>query len=201
MASIPPDAVVTLDAGAAGAFRYPPTGEGRIAVAVHAASLKVPHIKLTTVAEFANGGISWVASIDEDLLAQNGEHRPDARRDVASRLLQGPQLWNVIRPGLLRHPGSDLPDTVYKGDRPWVVLGGPVDCGVIAAPLNDLGYGKLRPYQCAILAKDLAFQGSKDSKIEFNHIWAFPSATPQIGQLSLAGRGQVEYKVRQEFDL
>lgn len=195
MARIQPDTHVTMQASG---LVYPPPGGATLVVAAHPAVLKVPNVALTTLAALdKSGDVVWVGSVDEALLTTSGGSTTGAREHLAKLLLSGPKLWRVVRPGSLR--ATKRADTVYHGDRPWVVLGGPCSCGLLAAPLNDRGVGNLRPYQCGVDGNALNFAGSKDSKLELNHVWAFPETVADIGDVDNSARATIEAAVRKEF--
>jgi len=183
-----------LDSG----LSYPPPANTTLVVAPHPSVLKVPQVSLTTVVGLDNNdNIVWTGSVDERHLTSSDQRYENARKRLAETLLSGQNLWRVIRPGQLRK--IKQADTIYQGDRPWVVLGGPLDYGLLAAPLNDLGDGKLRPYQCAVDAAALIFDDSKDSKIELNHVWTFPPDVRDIGHIDSSQREAIERAVRREF--
>ena len=197
MATIPPDIHVTMrDSGLA----YPPPAGATLVVAVHPAGMTVPRVALTTLVAFNPAlEVSWAGSVDEALLRRSNGSTPGARAALTKELLSGSQLWKVVRPGQLRSVSQA--DTVYQGDRPWVVLGGPCSCGLLAAPLNDRGVGGLRPYQSELNAAELNFDEAKDSKLELNHVWSFPSTVTEVGDVAQSARTTIEAAVRKEFSV
>lgn len=165
-------------------LRYPPLGGGTLAVAVETAALKSKWNALTTVIMQDGNDIVWVASLDESMLDVLEGTIADTRIHLTNLVLKGDALWQVMRPGTLRLPGTFRNDTVYQGDRPWVVVGGPHRSGVLAVPLNDLGEGTRGHYQCRVGAEHLLFPGSINSKLELNHSGHFHRTFQSPGTLS-----------------
>ena len=107
-----------------------------------------------------------------------------------------PALFGGVFPGPLRTPGPIMSDTVYQGDGPWVVLGQSKDCGILAAPLNDLGAGTKGHYQCRIPGGQLLFAGAKDSKLELNHLWSLPATLAVSSGMDSAAHDHVRRAVQ-----
>jgi len=196
MPTLPPGSVVELRQGVSHTFRYPPIGNTGLVIAVETAALRSRANALTTIVEGDETDITWVASLDESLLSTSGSVVSNPRARVTDLLLTGETTWQVVRPGTLRLPGHFRRDTVYQGDRPWIVVGGPHRCGLLAAPLNDLGRGTRGHYQCAILARHLRFAGAIDSKLELNHLWSFPASSPVVGSVDPEVRTAIAQAIR-----
>jgi hypothetical protein len=150
--------------------------------------------------EFVEGRVAWVGAIDESMVVRNDQTQPSSRQEVSRLVLLGDHVWRVVRPGRLRHPGTEEDDTVYQGDRPWVVIGGPHECGVLAIPLNALGQGAHHHYQCEVKREDLDTPDAKDSKLELGHLWSFPSGqVDHVGNVRLGARERITAKLRSYY--
>jgi hypothetical protein len=179
-------------------LRFPPAANLRLTVAVSPFALKVPTVTLTTLVGVDEAdAILWVGSVDETLLTPLAGSTDGLRERLAISLLTGEATWRVIRPGELRT--QPRPDTVYQGDRPWVVLAGPLPCGLLAVPLNDRGTAPLRPYQAEVAESALRFEGSKASKLELNHLWSFPTSSVCIGDVAESARAALSAATATEF--
>ena len=187
MPTIDPNTQVTFVGQALTRIKYAPP-LGTYVIAVEQSALRSPRNALTTVVAMENEAILWAGSVDEGMLAPQGKATVAARESLTALLLTGPRLWQVIRPGSLRTQGPAIQDTLYQGDRPWLVVGELANQALLAVALNDIGPGTRGHYQHEVRQADLEFPGSKHSKVELNHIWSFPSALPGIGQLSVAAR-------------
>jgi len=201
MATITPDSIVAFKANALPGLAYPPDrSDGAFTVAVNPFAMKVPHVALTTVVQRGgSGSLLWVASLDESLIDAVGETSAGARAALAACLLSGADLWTVVQPGELRIAGPPIADTVYQGDRPWVVIGEAGSAGVLAVPLNDAGGGDIRQYQHLLRASDLVFPGSKDSRVELNHVWSFPRGLPLLGSVDSSAVSGLADAIKKEF--
>ncbi len=201
MPTIEPGAIVAIDSVAATHLSFPPPTTELI-VSVEDAALKSPSNGLTTVVSGASeAGITWVGSVDEVMLATTGKavSGAGARAALSGRMLVGSRLYEVVRPGTLRSARDTTRDTVYQGDRPWVVIGELESGDIVAVPLNDLGSGVKGHYQCEILRGDLSFGGAKDSKAELNHVWSFPAGTPKVGVVETAAHAPLRAAVQDYF--
>ncbi len=109
-------------------------------------------------------------------------------------------LWAIIKPGLLTQPHAERPlYTVYDGDRPWVVVGQTASGAPIAIPLND-ARGSRKWYAPTLEANKLLFAGSKDSKVELNHLWSFEGSSSVVGEVAAAGREKLSVAVASYFE-
>jgi hypothetical protein len=183
MATIAQHTVVRFKRGVDLPLRFRPAGGGRLVVAVETGALKAPENNLTTVVEVTGLRIAWVGSIDESMVDATDERHENARQELSRLVLQGNATWTIVSPGMLRYPGTGEMDTVYQGDRPWVMIGGPHECGLLAVPLNDLGKGAHPYYQCAVQRADLQLPSAKDSKLELGHVWSFPKEMERVGEV------------------
>lgn len=198
MARIAPGTIVAFDATAQAELAFPPPDGCEVSVAVHPGALKASTNALTTVVSANEAEILWVGSVDEGILNPTGVVSTSHRDALARLLLGGPALWTIIQPGPLRIRGKFRNDTVYQGDRPWLVVGWGKSCGLLAMPLNDIGT-RTRHYQCPISGAALQFSGSKDSKLEMNHPWSFPESSRVIGTLEQAAHSAVATALKNEY--
>ena len=200
MPTIPANTLVQLIPGADVRLRYLPPPGTQLIVAIEAAALKAPRSPLTTVVAIHQDQIVWVASIDEAMVATSVHNRPNARAELTALLMtDSPRCFEVVRPGWLRTHGPLIQDTVYQKDRPWIVIGESVHCGLLAVPLSDAGAGSRGHYQHHLAAGELDFVGSKDSAAELAHIWSFPAALPCAGQIQPAARAALTAAVKGYF--
>lgn len=198
MATFVQDTVVTLKASPPPNLSYPPSARGTLVVAVHAGALKATNNPLTQVAQFDGTELVWAGALDENLLLPGSTTLTNARKRLGSKLMTGTAVWKVIKPGPLRPAGKQRPDTIYQGDRPWVVVAGPARFGVLAMPLNDAA-GKRGAWHHFLQASDLVFLGSKDSKLEMNHLWSFPGHMSSIGEVATSARAGASAVIRRYY--
>jgi len=183
MATISQDLVVSMRTKPTPDLTYPPAATGTLVIAVHAGAFKAKGNRLTQVAQFVEGELAWAGALDEGMVQVESGAIAGSRGLLAAYLLQGPRVWQVVRPGELRPSGKSRPDTVYQGDRPWVVVAGPGRYGLLAMPLNDAA-GRMGAWHHFISGADLVFPASKDSKLEMNHLWSFPETLQTKGYLA-----------------
>jgi hypothetical protein len=197
MATLPLGAIVDLTEAAAAALRFAPP-DGDLVVVVHPAALRARFDAHTQVAQFDDGGLTWLAALGEEMLVTLDEE-PDtgARAACGACFLRGERLWQIVRPGpLLVADAPRAPSTVYRGSerRPWMVVG-ETDAGdLLAAPLNDAANPKW--WTPVVPRTALSFPGNvKDAQVELAHVWSLPAALPSLGDVLPAGRGLVERAV------
>lgn len=176
MASVEPDTQISFVPGAADGLVYgPPVGNG--VVAVHPLALRASQNALTLVVTFGDGSPSWVGAIDESMVKvapSQAAKAASVRLLIARQLSTGSSSLDIVRPGPLLRPGwTDVRTTVYKGDRPWIVIGRLQSGAVLAAPLNDAS-GRQFWFTPVVAPPDLDFFSAKASQVELAHLWSFP---------------------------
>jgi hypothetical protein len=184
MARMVPDTVVELEDSPRTLFRFPPSSGGEFVIAVHPQALKAREVTQTTVAQLVEGHIAWVGSLDEQFIEPTGRKSPGIRAALSALLLTGPSFGRLLRPGPLRPASAEYDDTVYRGDRPWLVVGESPQCGRLAMPLNDRTWGKAKWYQADLDRHEVLMPGAKDGTVELAHLWSFPASTPIAGSIS-----------------
>jgi hypothetical protein len=88
---------------------------------------------------------------------------------------------------------------VYDGDRPWVVVGQSSSGAPIAVPLND-ARGKSKWWAPTLEANELLFAGSKNSKVELNHLWSFDDCSSVVGDVATSGRQKLSAAIESYFE-
>lgn len=197
MATIPEGTAVSLDTQATGELTYPPSGQDLIIV-VHPGALRAAHNRLTQVAEIDGGAITWAGSLDEGLLTPAPNTTQGVRNLLSQSLLRGVRQWSIIRPGFLRKPGVVRKDTVYQGDRPWIVVGELASGALLGMPLNE-DDGNRAVYNHLIDASALNIPNAKPSKLELNHLWSFPTTCSAVALLAQSARSAAAAAVRNYY--
>lgn len=187
MATLLPDARVEMPPGYIAELACPPPEFGQLVVAVHLGALKAASSSLTQLVAFKETVVTWTGAVDESMVVVVPGVVAHARKALWARLLVGPRLWDVVRPGLLTRPAVRRPLlTVYDGDRPWVVVGALEDGALVAAPLNDARWN--RKWWTPVLSADqLGFPGSKPSQVELAHLWSLSPTLPSVGAINAGG--------------
>lgn len=183
MATIPPGTEVSIISADLARLAFPPPPTALLAVAVHPLALRAPSNHLTQVVATAGGEIMWVGALDEAMLGLSNAVTANPRPLLGERMLIGSHLWEVFRPGPLLVPASqELRTTVYRGDRPWVIIGELLDGSVLAAPLNEPSNPMW--WTPVLEASELQFIGSKRSQLELAHVWSFSPPASPIGRVA-----------------
>jgi hypothetical protein len=191
MASIDPDTRVHVDSAWLRSLAFAPSSR-ELFVAVHQSALRAPSSALTLVLQVTSittPEVIWAGALDEGMLTAPLGPAPalsGARSLLGPLLMRGAHLWECITPGhLLRATAAQQTLSVYRGSRPWIVVGELANEMVLAVPLNDArGGGKW--YAPAVSAEDLPTQNPKPSQAELAHLWAFPATVHRIGSLGAA---------------
>lgn len=176
-----PGTEVAIETKALERLTYPPPIEATLLVAVHEAGLKAPSSLHTQLLGFLDGYLTWAGAISEDLLDVRSEGGGDPRALLGEAIGKGARLWNVVWPGeLLLDPFRGGLGTIYRGERPWVVIGETEEQDLLAAPLNEAGNPKW--YTPLLAREEILMSGSsKDAQLELPHLWSLPGSLPSVG--------------------
>lgn len=201
MATLPPGTRVTVLAKYVSQLAFPPDARADLIVSVHRYALKAgARNRLTQLIGFDGTEIIWAGAVDEQMLSSVATAAPDPRPQLAGRLLQGSQVWDVVEPGPLLAPGARRPLlTVYDGQRPWIVVGELSNGDPLAVPLNDPSNPKW--FTPVVQGNELDFPGSKRSHVELAHLWSFSGSTPVIGSVLAGGQRVLEAGIRRYFGI
>lgn len=187
MATLAPDTRVDMVERHRLELAFPPPPGAELVIAVHAGALRATFSTLTQVVGFEARDVVWTGAVDERMVMRAAGAVPEARKALWARLMLGPRLWQVVRPGLLTRPAVSRPLlTVYDGDRPWVVLGELQGGTLVAAPLND-ARGNPKWWTPVLRADQLGFAGSKPSQVELAHLWSLPATLSSAGAVQAGG--------------
>lgn len=199
MATVAPGRPVRLSDAEHSRLRYPPPGRD-LFIAVVDGALAAPGSSLTLAAHVGRRGLDWLGAIDESMLEPLPGQGYDARDHIRAALLTGPGLWNCIFPEeLLNHPLARQ-TTVYRGRRPWIVVG-ELPCGdLMAMPLNDAS-GNPKPYTPVIPIGALPTLHSKASQLEIPHLWSLPSSVRIMSRLEPPYQNTLARAIRIYFGL
>lgn len=183
MPTLPPGTVVALGADLLRSLAYPPPPQAVLLVAVHPLGLRAPGSPHTQLVGFLDGEICWAGALSEYQLEVLDAGGGDPRQLLAERLGVGTRGGEVLWPGeLCRSPLPPGPSTLYRGERPWVVLGETVSGTLLSAPLNEAGNPKW--YTPLVSRKEVLIPAStKDAQVELAHLWSFPPNLPRHGRL------------------
>lgn len=196
MATVPPGTIVLLDHDALGRLRLPPPDTEAV-IAVHEGALRAPESSLTLAVCLDEAGEPvWVGAIDEGMVAGGLGRTVSPRPALARCLLTGDRCWDVIWPGELL--GGGVYRTVYRGDRPWVVLGALPSGPLLVSPLND-ARGNPKWYAPRIDATDLEGAAHKAGQLELAHLWSLPEHLPAVGVVNKGARTRLGELMRKYF--
>jgi len=199
MATLPPGTEVELRPDALGRLSFPPPEDALLLIAVHEGALKAPGSPHTQLIGLRYGDLVWAGALGEHLLRVVSEGGGDPRQLLGDAVGAGPRLWDVVWPEeLLVNPERGPLSTLYRGDRPWVVIGAVTGGDLLAAPLNDATNPKrFTP----LLARDeVRMPGSsKDSQLELAHVWTLPSSLGAVGSVLPAARSRLLRALRDYF--
>lgn len=187
MATLLPDTRVEMPPRYIAELVCPPPESGQLVIAVHLGALKAASSSLTQLVAFNGTEVAWTGAVDERMVVAVPGVVSNARKALWARLLVGPRLWDVVRPGLLTRPAVRRPLlTIYDGDRPWVVVGALEGEALIAAPLNDARWNP-KWWTPVLSADQLGFLGSKPSQVELAHLWSLSPTVPTVGAINAGG--------------
>lgn len=184
MPTLPPGTVVALEPDLLHSLTYPPPLEAVLVVAVHPLGLRAPTSPHTQILGFVEGELCWAGALSERHVEMVDPGGGDPRQLLAERLGVGARGGEVLWPGeLCRSPPPPGPSTLYRGERPWVVLGETVSGTLISAPLNDAGNPKW--YTPVVTKEEILIPlSTKDAQVELAHLWSFPPQLPHHGHLA-----------------
>jgi hypothetical protein len=199
MATLPPGTEVRIRPDALDRLSFPPPEGAVLLVAVHEGALKAPGSPHTQLIGLRSGDLVWAGALGEHLLRVVAEGGGDPRQLLGDAIGTGPRLWDVVWPEeLLVDPQRGPLSTLYRGDRPWVVIGTVTEGDLIAAPLNDATNPKrFTP----LLGRDeVQMPGSsKDSQLELAHVWTLPPPLGAVGSVLPAARDRILRALRDYF--
>ena len=196
MATIPPGTIVLLDEGALEGLLLPPP-DAEAVIGVHEGALRAPQSSLTLAVCLDEGDEPvWVGAIDEGMVAGGLGRTVSPLPAVARCLLTGDRCWDVIWPGELL--GGGVYRTVYRGDRPWVVLGVLPSGPLLASPLND-ARSNPKWYAPRLEAADIEGAAHKAGQLELAHLWSLPEHLPAVGAVGKGPRMALGHHVRKYF--
>lgn len=199
MATLLPGTEVSIRPDALGRLSFPPPGGATLLIAVHEGALKAPGSPHTQVIGLRSGDLVWAGALGEHLLRVVSAGGGDPRQLLGDAVGAGGRLWDVVWPEeLLADPARGPLSTVYRGDRPWVVIGEVTGGDLLAAPLNDATNPKrFTP----LLGRDeIQMPGSsKDAQLELAHVWTLPASLGAVGAVLPEARGRVLAALRDYF--
>jgi hypothetical protein len=188
VATIAVGTLVSLKECVKALLRYPPPEGCELRIGVHPGALNAPTHHLTLVLGVIAGELHWCGALAEAYCDVLDKCREDEPRSPLSRaILKGTRLWTVLRPGELLSAPTGMPNCpVYRGERPWLVIGECANGALLAAPLNDPSNPKW--YTPVVEAAHLCFDGAKRSQVELPHAWAFPPPVSAMEGVSATGQ-------------
>ena len=195
MATIPPNVLCNLKESAH--LTFPPPPGLSLVTAVHTSALKAKSNHLNQVVGLRDGQVAWAGAVDEDHLQPLENFDAHVRPLIFDCINKGSNGFKFVRPGKLQTRISNPRDTIYRGDRPWLTI---AECqgGSLALPLNDAD-GIMKWWEHPIPASALHFPGSKNSKLELNHLWWLPQDCQEIGLLAPESQHEVMQAVTKYF--
>jgi hypothetical protein len=199
MATLRPGTEVSIRPEVARRLAFPPPEGSVILVGVHEAGLQAPQSPHTQLLGFLAGDLTWAGALSEAFLDVLSEGGGDPRQLLGEVVGQGSRLWDVVWPGeLLSSPDREGRTTMYRGERPWVVVGETPSGDLLAAPLNEAGNPKW--YTPVLGREEVEMPGSsKDAQLELAHLWSLPGSLAAVGSVSLHARRRVLEALRGYF--
>ena len=200
MATLAPGTRVTLRPEYEDALAFGPPASLDLVVSVHPDALRVGKENLhTQLVAMDDTEIKWAGAIDEQMLSEVESHTESPRGSLADGLLRGGRLWTAIDPGDLLRRKISKPLTIYRGERPWIVVGELPEGALLAVPLNEPTNPKW--YAPVVDGSCLDFEGSKTSQAELAHVWSFDRSLDSIGGALAECQKQIESAIRRYFYL
>jgi hypothetical protein len=201
MATIPQNTVVRPITSQWANLRYPPTAKGAFVIAVHPGALKSDD-KATQCIQVEGDSLLWIGGISEGMIELADEMVQDARRIIAHHLLIGSALWGII-PHVNLHKSPPIgPTSVYREERPWIVVG-ETTTSFLAAPLNHLNPEDIPDvYQAPVFETELQAMAShkpKNCKLEMNHIWSLPKTIQVECYLAAVAQKRVGKRIQKYY--
>ena len=178
---------------------FPPAEEADLIVAVHEAGLRAPRSLGTQVVGFVAGELVWAGALSERHVEVVSEPAGDPRQLLGDAVGVGGRLWEVVWPGdLLRDPERGPLELVYRGERPWVVLGETPSGDLLASPLNDATNPK---WFTPVLGRDeiLVRDSHKEAQLELAHLWSLPGSLAAVGDVAEGAHPRLLEAVRGYF--
>lgn len=194
MPVLPIGAAVSLKPGVLVGMNLPCSAAADLYIAVHPGALKVQAVTLTVVVERAGNDVVWVGALDESMLERRAAPAwPQARQALCDRVGMGAQLWEIRYPGPLLKAGADS-GMVYRGNRPWLIIGKLVNGLPLAVPFNSItATATNKPYNMfldkswyVITPSDTDMRllpGDTNSTAELPHIWSLPAGLVNCGHV------------------
>ena len=199
MANLAPGTGVRLRAEVLRRLSFPPPDGADLIIAVHEAGLKAPRSLATQVVGLVAGDLEWAGALSERHVEVQSEPGGDPRQLVGEAVGTGRRLWEIVWPGdLLRDAERGPLNLVYRGERPWVVVGETSADDLLAAPLNDATNPK---WYTPLLERDeIVMRGShKDVQLELAHLWTLPSSLAAVGDITEVAQARLLEAVRGYF--
>lgn len=199
MATLPPGTEVRIRRDALARLSFPPPEGSTLLVAVHEGALNAPGSPHTQLVGLRTGDLVWAGALGEHLLEVLSEGGGDPRQLLGDAVGAGPRLWDVVWPEeLLLDPRRGPLSTLYRGDRPWVVIGVVTGGDLLAAPLNDATNPKR--FTPVLARDDVRMPGSsKDSQLELAHVWTLPASLGAVGSVQPGARSRILRALRDYF--
>lgn len=194
MPTLPIGTAVTLRPGVLAGMNLPCSSAADLYIAVHPGALKVQAVTLSVVVEREGNDVVWVGALDESMLERRAAPAwPQARQALCDRVRMGTHLWEIRYPGALLKSGANS-GMVYRGSRPWLVIGELANGRPLAIPLNSTAATVTnKPYNMFLdkawywvtpSATDTRLlHGDTNSTAEHGHIWALPARLANVGHV------------------
>jgi len=185
---------VALKPGVHAALNLPCSAQGELYIAVNPGALKVQAVTLTVVAERSGGDIVWVGALDETMLEPRMVSAwPQARQALNDRVGAGTHPWEIRYPGTLLIPGTQG-GMVYRGSRPWLIIGALANGRPLAVPLNSTTATVTnKPYTMFLnkawyvvtpsATDPRQLHGDTNATAELPHIWSLPADLVNCGHV------------------
>jgi len=168
--------------------------QGDLFIAVHPGALRVQVATLTVVVERVDTELVWVGALDEGMLQPRaGQAWPKARQALCDRVGTGTHVWEVRYPGALLMPGIQG-GMVYRGSRPWLIIGALANGRPLAVPLNSTTATVTnKPYNMFLdkawyvvtpsATDPRQLHGDTNATAELPHIWSLPAGLANCGHV------------------
>lgn len=197
MSTLPPGTEVSIRPDTLRRLNFPPPEEAVLLVAVHEAALKAPGNPHTQLIGLLHGDLVWAGALSEHLLVVASEGGGDPRQLLGEAVGVGPRLWDLVWPTELVAEGGPAA-TIYRGERPWVVIGAVSGGDLLAVPLNQTSNPKW--FAPTLTREEVRMPGSsEDSQMELSHVWSLPRSFGSIGCVAPEARVRTLAALRRYF--
>jgi hypothetical protein len=188
-------------------MNFPPGQATALHIAVHPGAFKVNDNTLTVVVERKGEEVTWAGAVDESMLSRDASNGwAQARTALNGRVGLGSRLWEIVYPGPLLK-GDAAVGMMYRGSRPWLIIGELANGCPLAVPMNSTNRTESnKPYNLFLdkawyvitpsATDPRMLQGDTNCTAELPHIWSLPKGLVKCGEVHEAHRGSLLQRMK-----